>query len=112
MAEEEDREAAEYEGTLERQLKKWKRATLILGVALAVSIVAVIPFLKGHMLHAYWNSFGKPILVTGMGLLIPVFYVGMTTYNLWWYLRAVRKTNRKYPPPESRYRKQNRERKP
>lgn len=35
-------------------LKKWGRLTFYLGVALAVSVGLVIPFLNGYPLHSHW----------------------------------------------------------
>ena len=37
-------------------LRKWQRRTAGLGIALVVSVAAVVPFLAGHSLHKYWDQ--------------------------------------------------------
>ena len=66
MAAEEDFEATAKEARIEVRLKKWKRATLLLGIVLSIAILTVVPFLKGHWLHRHWDSIGKNVLLFSM----------------------------------------------
>lgn len=101
---EEARQAEEQEARLEERLRKWKRGATWLGIGLAVSVATVVPFLQGHSLHDQWDRSGKKILVLSMCLLVGFMYAAGVTYTCWSYLRGVRKINRKYGPPASKYR--------
>jgi hypothetical protein len=66
-------------------LKKWKRRTFYLGVALAVSVGSVFPFLLGYPLHAYWGTFGVGFTFLSMLLLSAFLFSAGTTFLFWWY---------------------------
>jgi hypothetical protein len=100
----EAREAEEQELRIEQRLRKWKRSTISLGIALIASIAGVVPFLDGYPLHDYWDAVGKKILLLSMGLLPAFMWTTVTTYNFWRYLRDTRETHRKFAPPGSKYR--------
>ena len=91
--EEERRRGAEQESSVTQRLRKWKRATTCLGIALAASIGAIVPFLEGHALHEYFAGVGKPLIYLSMCLLSVFMYAAGTTYNFWSYLRALRNIN-------------------
>ena len=101
---EEARLDEEQEARLERRLRKWRFATIVLGVALVTGIVAVVPFLAGHPLHARWESIGKRILAVTMGLFLAFTYVAGTCFTFWKYLRDIKEIHRKFAPPGSKYR--------
>jgi len=101
-AADERRQAQELEADIEQRLRKWKRGTVWLGIALASSIVGVVPFLYGYPLHDYWDAIGKKILVLSMCLLSLFMYSVGTTYNFWSYLRTTKNIHRKFAPPDSR----------
>jgi hypothetical protein len=74
---------------LQRRTKQAIYATAIF----FLSCASVSPFLKGHPLHAYWESFGKYLVLLSMGLLIPfVIYVGRAI-TAWLFVRDVEKMN-------------------
>ena len=98
-AEVEARQDAEQEARIAQRLRRWKRWATWLGVALGVSIVAIIPFLYGFPLHRRWDSVGKKILLLSMGLLPVFMYVAATAYNFWSYLRTMKRDHKTFGPP-------------
>lgn len=98
-AEEERRQDAEQEARIAQRLRRWKRWTTWLGGAFGVSIVAIVPFLYGFPLHRRWDSVGKKFLLLSMGLLPVFMYVAATTYNLWSYLRTMKRDHQAFAPP-------------
>lgn len=73
------------------QLSRWKRRTIILGVSLFISILLVVPFLKGNSLHNYFEIFGKYLIYFSMSLFTLFLGSATLTYNFWWYWRKVQK---------------------
>jgi hypothetical protein len=62
----------------QRLVRLWDRRALYAGAAFVLSCVAVYPFLKGHVLHTHWGSFGKYLVLLSMFLLVPfVICVGI-----------------------------------
>jgi hypothetical protein len=70
----------------------WKKRALYSTAAFFLSCASVVPFLYGHSLHAYWNSFGKYLVLLSMALLIPFGICVSIAINSWFYLRSLRKT--------------------
>jgi hypothetical protein len=58
----------------------WQRRALYSTGALVLSCELVYPFLEGHSLHPYWESFGKYLLFLPMALLLAFLYCN----GLWW----------------------------
>jgi hypothetical protein len=52
-------------------VKLWDSRARYATVAFVLSCAAVYPFLAGHVLHGYWNSFGKYLVLLSMALLVP-----------------------------------------
>jgi hypothetical protein len=96
---EEARRDEEQANRIARRLLKWRKATTVLGVALAANILAVIPFLAGHSLHKQWESVGKNVLASAMALFLAFVYVGGNYSTFWSYLRNVKKTHKEFGPP-------------
>src|SRR5690348_6143207 len=94
----------EREVEVEQKLGRWKRATAIIGVALLVSTVGVVPFLSGQALHNWWDVVGKRLLLVAMGLFGVFIYIAGHTAIFWYDLRGLRRINKKYAPPGSKYR--------
>jgi hypothetical protein len=46
------------------------RLAIYMTVAILTVSGAVVPFLSGHSLHAYWDSVGKYLLMLGVGLIV------------------------------------------
>jgi len=101
---EEARLDEEQEVRLQQRVGKWKRGTILMGIALVVSVVAVVPFLYGYPLHDQWDAVGKKLILLSMILLAAFMYVAATTYNLWSYLKAIKGIHKKFSPPGSKYR--------
>jgi hypothetical protein len=88
---EESQKSANDDALLTQRLRQWKRGTACLGIALAASVGAVFPFLKGHSLHEYFQSLGKALIILSVCLLSAFMYAAGTTYTFWWYRRSMRK---------------------
>jgi hypothetical protein len=72
-------------------LRLWNKRALCATAAFFLSCASVSPFLYGHPLHAYWESFGKYLVLLSMALLIPfVACVGVAINSLF-FLRALKK---------------------
>jgi hypothetical protein len=72
------------------RLDGWRRWMIGFGIALAVSVASVVPFLKGHSLHAHFDPVGKYLI--GLSMCFLFFFVGAAalTYNFWVYWRSVK----------------------
>lgn len=103
--EKEAREDRQQEEWIEVRVKKWKRATIYFGVAFIATCAAVVPFLAGHALYRRWDSVGKNLVLLAMALFTAFVYVCGHYYAFWNYLRSVLKTNKKFGPPNVRYKK-------
>jgi hypothetical protein len=103
-AAEEAMQAAEQEAQIEQSIRKWKRRTIYLGVALATSIGSVVPFSEGHPLHGYAGVGGKFFVYLSMCLLAVFMYAAGITYSFWQDLRDTKTAHRKFAPPGSKYR--------
>jgi putative effector of murein hydrolase len=100
----EAREDEEQEMQVEERLRKWMRATILLGIGLLVSVTTVVRFLYGHPLYKQWNSLGKNILLVSMVLFVGFMYAVWITYIYWWYWRGLKRIHKKFAPPGSKYR--------
>jgi membrane protease YdiL (CAAX protease family) len=69
----------------------WKKRFLASGAVFLLSCASVYPFLFGHSLHVYWESFGKYLVMLSMGLVLPFLYFGLTTRAAWIWLRDLEK---------------------
>ncbi len=79
----------EYLRQWEMYVRKWKRRTIALGIALVLSVAVVVPFLGGHLLHRYFEQ-GKYLIYVSCGLF--TLFVGSCalTYNFGSYTRSLR----------------------
>ena len=72
-------------------LRRRTKQAIYAVVVFFLSCASVAPFLEGHFLHAYWESFGKYLVLLSMGLLIPfLIYVGRAI-TAWLFVRDVEK---------------------
>jgi hypothetical protein len=69
----------------------WRRRTFYSTIALFLSCVLVYPFLAGHPLHKYWDSFGKYLALVSMALLVGFVYCTDLFWSAWLALRDVEK---------------------
>jgi hypothetical protein len=51
----------------------------------------VYPFLEGHPLHQYWESFGKYLVLLSMAMLVVFVLCTGFFYSAWQALRDVEK---------------------
>lgn len=90
----------ELEGQIQECLQRWRRRATWLGMALLVTIIAIIPFLYGHPLHREWDTIGRKLVLLSMCLLLAFMYAVGTAFNFWLYLRETKKIHRELPPLE------------
>ncbi|MES2220947.1 MAG: hypothetical protein V4587_08285 [Acidobacteriota bacterium] len=84
-------ESAAAKQDAEEYLSLWKKRALYSTSAFFLSCAAVSLFLYGHPLHAYWNSFGKYLLLLSMALLIPFVCCVGIAFSAWSFLRNLKK---------------------
>jgi hypothetical protein len=75
-----DDELAVVKQSAEVRCHLWQRRGLYSTGALVLSCALVYPFLEGHSLHSYRESFGKYLLFLPMALLLVFLYCN----GLWW----------------------------
>jgi hypothetical protein len=80
-------EIAEARRNARERLGLWKKRLWYCGPAFTLSCAFVYPFLYGHSLHPYWESFGKYLVLLSMGLLLPFVYCAALTWVAWKLLR-------------------------
>jgi|SRR5580700_10454059 hypothetical protein len=73
------------------RIRLWRKRSLYSGIALFLSCASVGPFLRGHSLHAHWDSFGKYLVLLSMGLLVVFVYCTGLAWSAWMALRDVTK---------------------
>jgi hypothetical protein len=86
-----EEELAEAKQDAEQHLRAWKKRALYATAAFFLSCASVSPFLYGHPLHAYWESFGKCLVLLSMALLIPFGICVGIAINSWFLQRALKK---------------------
>jgi hypothetical protein len=66
---------------------RWRRRTIVVGLALFVNIASIVPFLAGHSLHGQFFLVGRPLLIVSLCLLVMFVFSAAQTYNFWMYLQ-------------------------
>jgi hypothetical protein len=64
------------------RINLWKKRSVYAGFAFFLNCVSVGPFLYGHSLHVYWESFGKYLVLLAMGLLVVFVYCAASCTTL------------------------------
>jgi cation transport ATPase len=80
-----DRNVKEWEACF----RKWKRRTVVSGIALIISVALVIPFLAGHSLHKYWEH-GKYLIWVAVIALTVFAATAGTAFSFWQAWRSIR----------------------
>jgi hypothetical protein len=88
LSEQEMLEVREY---AKERIGLWRRRSIYSVVALATSCASVIPFSKGHSLHAHAEPFGRLLVLLSMGLLVVFVLCTGFFYSAWQALRDVEK---------------------
>lgn len=70
-------------------LARWKRRAAWSSVVFVLNVLAVIPFLYGFRLRAYWDLVGKKVLLAAMISLLVWVHCAAMAYVFWSYLRRV-----------------------
>ncbi len=73
------------------RFRLWQRRALYSTGSLALSCALVYPFLEGHSLHPYWESFGKYLLFLPMALLLVFLYCSGLCWGAWQACRDLEK---------------------
>jgi succinate dehydrogenase hydrophobic anchor subunit len=74
------------------RVRSWMKRSLYAVIVLFLSCAAVSFFLYGHPLHAYWDSFGKYLILLSMALLLVAVYCVAMWWGSWTILRDLEKT--------------------
>jgi hypothetical protein len=69
----------------------WRKRSLYSTAALVLTCGLIYPFLTGHALHAYWESFGKYLVLVALALLVAFVLCTGFFYSAWQALRDVEK---------------------
>ena len=88
LSEQEMLEVREY---AKERIGLWRRRSIYSVVALATSCASVIPFSKGHSLHAHAEPFGRLLVLLSMGMLVAFVLSAGFFYSAWQALRDVEK---------------------
>ena len=104
QSEEEARHDLEYEQRIERGVRRYRLIAVAVGLSLAASVAADVPFLYGYPLHNYWDVLGKWLVILSMCLLSAFVFFAATAFNWWTYLRNIKKIHREFGPPDTRSR--------
>jgi membrane protease YdiL (CAAX protease family) len=86
-----DQEMLEVRQYAKERIGLWRRRSIYSTVALLLSCASVYPFLKGHPLPEYWESFGKYLVLLSMALLVVFVLCTGFFYSAWQALRDVEK---------------------
>ena len=86
-----EEEIAEVRQIARKRIAVWRSRALYSTVAFFLSCASVYPFLKGHLLHKYWESFGKYLIILSMTLLVVFVYCTGLFWSTWQALRDVEK---------------------
>ena len=86
-----DEEIVEVRQYARERIGLWRKRSLYSTVALLLSCGFVYPFLEGHPLHRYWESFGKYLIIVSMTLLVVFVYCTGLFWSAWQALRDVEK---------------------
>jgi hypothetical protein len=72
-----------------RLYRNSRRKATYATLAFLLSCCSVVPFLNGHRLHAYWEVFGKYLVLLSMALLLPFVIFNGIAVSTWIYKRNV-----------------------
>jgi len=86
-----DHEMLEVRQYARERIALWRKRALYSTVALLLSCASVIPFSKGHSLHAHAEPFGRLLVYLSMALLVVFVVCTGFFYSAWQALRDVEK---------------------
>jgi hypothetical protein len=86
-----DEEIVEVRQYARERIGLWRQRSLYSVVALLLSCASVIPFSKGHSLHAHAEPFGTLLVYLSMALLVVCVYCTGLFWSAWQALRDVEK---------------------
>jgi hypothetical protein len=76
-----------------KRLRLWRKRALYSWAALLLSCASVSPFLYGHPFHAYWEYFGKYLVLLSMALVLVCLYCTLLLWGAWTLTRDLEKNN-------------------
>ena len=97
----EDEDDRELQRKVKESVRRWGRAASYLGLALAIVVGSLVPFLPGHSLHRLWDTWGRAVTVISMCIFFSWLYAAATTFNLWLYGANLRKIDRDFASGKS-----------
>jgi hypothetical protein len=84
-----EKELAAVRQNARERLGLWRRRSFYSTGAFLLSCLLVYLFLDGSPLHAYWESFGKYLILLSMALLLVFVYCTALLWGSWRALRDV-----------------------
>jgi len=73
------------------RLSYWLRRALVSWSILLIGTAAVVMLSAGHPLHAYWNPFGRLLVIFCEITMMTTLYCSILIYYAWKLLRETRK---------------------
>lgn len=89
-----DQEMWEVRQYAKERIGLWRSRSICSAVVLLLCCASVFPFLKGHPLHKYWESFGKYLILLSMALLVVFVLCTGFFYSAWQALCDLEKGQR------------------
>jgi hypothetical protein len=86
-----DADMVEIREYAKERIGLWRKRALYSAVALFLSCALVIPFSKGHSLHAHAEPFGRLLVYLSMALFVVCIYCAGFFWSAWQALRDVEK---------------------
>lgn len=74
----------ESQAQAKARLARWRRSACYLGVALALNIGALSPFLFTNSFNSVRDTVGRGLVMLSMALLIAFLYAAATSVNIWY----------------------------
>jgi hypothetical protein len=69
------------------RLRVRRRSALYSTGAFLLNCASIYPFLDGHSLHPYWESFGKYLILLSLALMLASLYSVLLLWGAWRLLR-------------------------
>jgi hypothetical protein len=86
-----EEDSAAVKQNAKERLRLWQKRFAFSGAAFFLNCAAIAPFLAGHFLHGYWETFGKLLLLLSMGFFLSFVYCGALLWGAWTMLHDLKR---------------------